>query len=230
MRGIAQLCVRDEAERIRVFVAESNRMASQLMESILLRHRHKFEIKASNHGYAEAFLELQKYQPHVAVISAELGDGTLTGFRLLQQLRDAGSNAAPIMLLNSTDRDLLIDAFRYGARGVFMRAHPINVLPKCISAVHNGQVWISNDQIQMLLDLVTSLRPFKVVKSGGMALLTPRELQIVAQVVEGLRNEEIAKELNLTEHTVRNYLSRICEKLGLSGRVELILYALSRKE
>src|SRR5579872_2612885 len=107
MSSITQLNVRHEPERIRVFVAESNRMASQLMASILLRHRQKFEIKASNQGCSETFRELQQYQPHVAVISAELGDGALTGFRLLRQLRDAGSNAAPIMLLNSTDRDLL---------------------------------------------------------------------------------------------------------------------------
>lgn len=61
-----------------------------------------------------------------------------------------------------------------------------------------------------------------------MALLTHREREIVSLVAEGMRNEEVSQKLNLTEHTVRNYLCRIFEKLGISSRVELVLYALSR--
>lgn len=72
------------------------------------------------------------------------------------------------------------------------------------------------------------LRPLQIVKPGGMALLTHREQEIVNLVAEGMRNEEVSQKLNFTEHTVRNYLCRIFEKLGISSRVELVLYALSR--
>ena len=147
---------------------------------------------------------------------------------MLQQLQSSNSKTAAILLLNSPDRDLLIDAFRCGARGIFTRSHPISVLPKCISAVHSGQVWVSNEQIELLLDLVSRLRPLQVLKPGGMALLTERERQVLELVVEGMRNEEIARKLALTEHTVRNYVCRIFDKLGVSSRVEVVLYALSR--
>jgi DNA-binding NarL/FixJ family response regulator len=132
------------------------------------------------------------------------------------------------MLLNSVDRDVVVDALRCGARGIFTRAQPINVLPECICAVHHGQVWLSNQQIELLLELVSRLRPLQVVRPGGMALLSSRERQVLGLVAEGMRNREISEKLNLTEHTVRNYLCRISEKLGLSSRVELVLYALSR--
>ena len=72
-------------------------------------------------------------------------------------------------------------------------------------------------------------KPVDYVKSGGMALLTAREEQVVNLVVEGMKNREIARELHLTKHTISNYLYRIFEKLGVSGRVELILYTVSRR-
>ena len=67
-----------------------------------------------------------------------------------------------------------------------------------------------------------------MLKPGGMALLSDRKRQVLDRVVEGMRNEEIVEKLGLTEHTVRNYICRIFDKLGVSSRVELVLYALSR--
>jgi DNA-binding NarL/FixJ family response regulator len=81
---------------------------------------------------------------------------------------------------------------------------------------------VNNDQIELLLKLIRRLRPSQGGKTGR------REEEVVHLVAEGMRNEEISKQLKITEHTVRNYLCRIFEKLGLSSRVELVLYALSR--
>src|ERR1700730_9341100 len=214
-------------ERIRVLVADSL-MVSQLIEAALKRCRQKFEVHAFAGASHEIFRELEKTQPHVALISSELQDGPLTGFKVLQQLRDSESSTLPIMLLDVADRDLVIDAFRTGARGVFTRAHSFSALPRCICAVHRGEVWVSNDQIEVLLELIMRLRPLQIVKPGAMALLTRREQDIVRLVAEGMRNEEVSQKLNVTEHTVRNYLSHIFDKLGMSSRVELVLYTLSR--
>lgn len=215
-------------ERIRVMVADSSRMVSQLIEAALKRCRQKFEVHAFAGGSQETFRELEKTQPHVAIISSELQDGSLTGFKVLQQLRESESRTSSIMLLDLAERDLVIDAFRTGARGVFTRAHSFSTLPKCICAVHRGEVWVSNDQIELLLELVMRLRPLQIAKPGGTALLTRREQEIVQLVAEGMRNEEISRKLSVTEHTIRNYLTHIFDKLGMSSRVELVLYTLSR--
>ena len=215
-------------ERIRVFIAESTRMASQLIEGAFQKHRQKFDVHAFSGGSCETLRELERKQPHVAVVSSDLQDGPLMGFKVLHQLRDRNFRTCTVMLLNSSERDLVIDAFRSGARGVFTRAHSIDALPKCIRVVHGGQIWANNDQIELLLELVMRLRPLQVVRSGAKTVLTRREEEVVHLVAEGMRNEEISQQLRITEHTVRNYLCRIFEKLGLSSRVELVLYALSR--
>jgi DNA-binding CsgD family transcriptional regulator len=93
--------------------------------------------------------------------------------------------------------------------------------------VHRGEVWVSNDQIEVLLELVMRLRPLQIAKPGGMALLTRREQDIVRLVAERMRNEEISQKFDITEHTIRNYLTHIFDKLGMSSRVELVLYTLS---
>jgi two-component system nitrate/nitrite response regulator NarL len=216
------------AERIRVVVAESSTMNGQLIESALQRRRENFEVHAFANDSTEAFRELDRNPPHVAIISAQLPDGSLRGFHVLQQLRHSHSKTAVIMLLDAPERDLVVDAFRGGARGVFTRARPFNALPKCICAVHQGQIWASNDEIQLLLEIVMRIRPLQVVKPRGIASLTQREEEVVRLVTEGMRNAEISQKLGVTDHTVRNYLCRIFEKLGLSSRVELVLYALSQ--
>ena len=106
-------------------------------------------------------------------------------------------------------------------------AYAFNTSPKCIRRVHEGQIWVSNVELEFLLDLVISVRPLKIARAGGMARLTPRERDVVRLVADGMRNQEIAVQLNLSEHTVRNYLLRVFDKLGISSRVELVLYAFS---
>ncbi|MGB7494544.1 MAG: response regulator transcription factor [Candidatus Acidiferrum sp.] len=217
-------------DTIRVAVADATRMNSELIVGALKRSHSNFNVQALTSNSSIAFQELQDAQPDVAIVSARLEDGPLTGFKVLQQLRTLDSKTPTVMLLDCTERELVVDAFRGGARGVYCRGYSFNALPKCIRKVHEGQIWVSNLELEFLLELVISLRPLKTQQTGGMALLTPRERDVVRLVAEGMRNQEIALKLNLSEHTVRNYLLRIYDKLGISSRVELVLYAVSGTE
>ena len=78
-----------------------------------------------------------------------------------------------------------------------------------------------------MIEAFSQLAPMRVVNADGMRLLTKREEDVVRLVAEGLQNREIARELKLSEHTIKNYLFHIFEKLGVSSRVELVLYAVS---
>jgi len=216
-------------EAIRVFVAESSRMAGELIEETLRRSGQRFEVHSFGIDSLDVSRELEKWKPQVALLSSDLRDGPLTGFRVLFQLRQAASEIPIVMLLDSDDRDLVIDAFRGGAKGVFSRQSTFHSLPKCIRAVHSGQFWINNRQLQFLLELVSRLSPVQAVKPGGLERLTKREWEVTKVVAEGLSNEGIAAKLRITPHTVRNYLGHIFEKLGLSSRVELVLWALGQQ-
>jgi two-component system nitrate/nitrite response regulator NarL len=214
------------ANRIRIGVAEATRMGSQLIAQALKHRRNNFDVLAFAEESSQAFRELQKYEPHVAIISADLQDGSFKGFSVLDQMRASKTKAAAIMLLSSDQRDLVIDAFRGGARGIFCRGQSLEALPKCIRAVHQGQIWANNNQLEFLLQLITNLRPIHPGRRGLNTLLTPRQREVLNLVAEDMKNREIALELGLTEHTVRNYIFQIFEKLGVSTRVGLVLYAL----
>ena len=215
---------------IRVAVADATRMNSELMVTALKRARSNFDVQTLTSNSLIALRELRASQTDVAVISASLQDGPLTGFRVLHGLRAVESKIPSVMLLDSSERDLVVDAFRGGARGVFCRRDSFSALPKCIRQVRNGQIWVKNLELEFVLDLVISMRPLKMQPIGGMARLTQREREVVRLVADGMRNLEIALELGLSEHTVRNYLIRVFDKLGISSRVELVLYAFSGSE
>jgi len=103
-----------------------------------------------------------------------------------------------------------------------------------LQGIPQGQVRIwsghCSQQLQWILQALADRKPSRVVNALGIPLLTPRQEQIVRMVVEGLPNSEISATLHVSAHTVRNHLYRIYEKLGVSSRVELILYALSRQD
>ncbi len=132
------------------------------------------------------------------------------------------------MLMDQLEGELVVDAFRAGARGVFKKSAPVSLLYKCIAAVHQGEIWASNEELQYLLEAVQSTMPLNCLNSRGESLLSPREQQIVPLVAAGFTNKEISDKLKLSEHTVKNHLFRIYEKLGISSRVELILYAVTQ--
>ncbi len=217
-------------DTIRVAVADATRMASELMVTALKHARSNFDVQTLTSNSLIALRELRASQADVAVISVRLEDGPLTGFRVLHGLRAVGCKIPSVMLLDSSERDLVVDAFRGGARGIFCSRDSFSALPKCIRQVHNGQIWVKNVELEFLLDLVISMRPLKMQPVGGMARLTKREREVVRLVADGMRNLEIALQLGLTEQTVRNYLIRIFDKLGISSRVELVLYAFSGSE
>jgi DNA-binding NarL/FixJ family response regulator len=121
----------------------------------------------------------------------------------------------------------VVEAFRAGARGVFCRSESLKSLARCIQCVSEGQIWANSKELRYLLEALGEALPLRVIDARGAALLSRRELEVVRCVAEGLSNREIAQRLGLTEHTVKNYLFRIFDKLGVSKRVEVVLYAYS---
>jgi DNA-binding NarL/FixJ family response regulator len=147
----------------------------------------------------------------------------------VRSLHLAHPHIAKVVLLEESNCDSVVNAFRSGARGLFCFSHSnFQLLCKCIQCVHRGQVWASNQQVECLIEAVTQVPSLRVVNSRGVNLLTPREEQVVALVADGLSNRDIARELGLSEHTIKKYLFRIFDKLGVSTRVELVLYAVTR--
>jgi DNA-binding NarL/FixJ family response regulator len=216
----------DVSEVIRVLAADSNRMNSQLLASALERDK-RFQVLEAGTDVRSIVAAIMKEKPSVVVISAEIDGDSRKGFEVAREVHSLRSESRIVMLLDSSERGQVVEAFRAGARGVFSRNESLKLLAKCIYCVNQGQVWASSKELRYLLDALGEALPLRVIDAKGTELLSRREQDVVRCVAEGLSNREIAQRLGLTEHTVKNYLFRIFDKLGVSKRVEVVLYAYS---
>lgn len=159
------------------------------------------------------------------IIGTAAGEAFLEHLALLRHVRNRFPGARPIVILNDLSREVVAELFRAGAKGVFCRPeYDSQVLCRCIRCVSSGQIWANSEQLGFVLDAFAEHPPVPLKNAEGSQLLTRREEDVVRHVREGMTNRQIAKELYLSEHTIRNNLFRIFNKLGVSTRVELALY------
>lgn len=158
------------------------------------------------------------------VISADLYTGQGKGMELVSSVNRKCPGMPVIVLLDQPCRESVIRAFRCGARGVVSHLQSTAELFACIEHVRNGGIWAARTEADYLLEALRSIPAPSLPASGASAALTKRESQVVRCAAQGKTNRTIANELNLSEHTVKNYLFRAFEKLGVSSRVELLFY------
>lgn len=214
---------------VRLLVADENPMSCQLLMGALRRCRW-IKVVARATRSSEALEEVRKNRPNMALVSASLQDGSLTGFTVVRELRALYPQLRTILVLDSAEHGWVIDAFRAGAKGIFSRQDPLSTLTKCIQCVNRGQIWASSSQLESVLEAFARVAPPRLIENGDKQPLSKRELEVAELVAEGLSNRQISQQLGLSEHTIKNYLFHIFEKLGMSSRVELVLYARSQEK
>jgi DNA-binding NarL/FixJ family response regulator len=213
----------EKLERVRVLAAESTRMNSQLLAEALAQDC-RLEVNAIEPKPAMILAAVAQEKPQVVLISSSLEDSGTQGFDVIRQIAASYPGTRLILLVDKFDPASVVQSFRSGAHGIFSRTESSKSLAKCIHSVHQGQVWANSAELRCVIDALRESEPMQLVDSGGEAILSKREQDVVRCVAEGLSNREIAASLGLTEHTVKNYLFRIFDKLGVSSRVEVVLY------
>jgi two-component system nitrate/nitrite response regulator NarL len=222
-----------EEVTVKVFIANESRMSCQLMATALRRSGYPFAIVDCAVDTAGVRSGMDMNEVDVAVVSASLKDGLDAGFNVTREIRVNHPKTDVIMLLDSNDQYMITEAFLAGSSGVLSRDESFELLCKCIHAVSQGQVWANSQELRILLRALIQNRPILPVLSKiprPSNSLTSREQGVVHLVAEGLTNRDISKHLHLSEHTVRNYLFRIYNKLGTSNRLELALYVLHHRK
>ncbi|MFZ0738895.1 MAG: response regulator transcription factor [Candidatus Acidiferrales bacterium] len=208
-------------------IADSSLIAGRLLSEQFKRHS-DFAVVSCANDRASLLSSVRQIKSAVALISADLQDGLLSGLAALREVHEADPELRPILLFDRPEPHLVMEGLRAGARGVFSRCNfNFATLRKCVRRVCEGQIWIGNAELEYVLESLTQTRPLRVIGPDGSNLLSRREEEVMRLVAEGLGNREIAELLNLSEHTVKNYLFHIFDKLGISNRVELVLYAVS---
>jgi len=217
--------VTQNAQRIRVLVVDSSRIHTELLAEALQKDRRLDVISA--HSSVEVLDRARQHGADVAAISTYLDDTPHRGLEVLRGLRSAQPNVRGVML-DSVGRETVLEAFRAGARGIFNRCESIQALCKCVRCVYEGQIWARAEHMGYAIEALASTPTVRATNARGFNLLTVREMEVVRGLAEGLTNREIADQMGLSHHTIKNYVFRIFEKLGVSNRVELLFMTLSQ--
>jgi two-component system, NarL family, nitrate/nitrite response regulator NarL len=212
-----------------VVVADASQMDCHLLAGAIQRQKH-FQVRGFATNVNDAVSAVRKNQPDIVVLSARLQDGERAGFSVLKQLRAQRFEARVVIVLDNNDQELVVAAFREGARGVFCRTGAFAELRACMQNVLKGKIWATKAQWEWIVAALGKAPASKASQAPITDALTKREQEVARLVAAAMSNRELSEKLGLSAHTIKNYLSRIFEKLGISTRTELVLYVLSQSK
>jgi two-component system nitrate/nitrite response regulator NarL len=214
-----------ETSAIRVFLVDDHRTILWGLERLLETATPSMSVVGQATSRAELFAQLPAANPDVILLDLDLnGENSLD---CLQELNE--QSAARVLVLTGTSDPLVHqEAIIKGARGVVQKRECASTILRAIDKVHEGQIWLDRHSMGHVVHaLARGQKPDpEAVKIGA---LTPKERQIIDILMQekGARNKIIASKLHMSEHTLRNRLTTIYDKLEVTGRLELYLYATS---
>ncbi len=206
---------------VSIVVADGTRIHTQLLAEAL-RNDRGLQVVAAASNSEELLAAITRVPIDVVVISHNLDDQPGHGTQVLREMRALRPQIKGVILLDSSSPQAVLECFRAGARGIFSKQERLESLCKCIRAVHEGQVWARSADLDHALEAFANSPRVRSTNHQGIELLSARERQVIQHLAGGMSNREIAHTLGLSPHTVKNYLFRIFDKLGVSSRTELL--------
>lgn len=208
---------------LRVVIVEDHLIVREGLR-MLIDSQPAMQVVGVARNRAEAVAQAKKTLPDLILLDLDLGGEDALTF--LPELRESSKKSRVLILTALTDPEMHRQAVRLGANGVVLKEHPPEVLIKAIAKVQAGEVWLDRSTMGSLLREMTDKEAAETDPSQRKAAgLTTRELQVITLIAEGLKNKQIAERLFLSETTITHHLSSIFSKLGVSDRLELVIYA-----
>jgi DNA-binding NarL/FixJ family response regulator len=214
---------------VSIVVADGTRIHTQLLADAL-RNDRGLQVVAAASNSEELLAAINRVPIDVVVISHNLDNQPGHGTQVLREMRALRPQIKGVILLDSSSPQEVLECFRAGARGIFSKQERLETLCKCIRAVHEGQIWARSDDLDQALEAFASAPLVRTTNHKGIELLSARERQVIQHVAGGMSNREIASALDLSPHTVKNYLFRIFDKLGVSSRTELLYLTMNNSQ
>ena len=214
-------------ERISVLIADSSRIHTQLLSEILGRDS-DLQVIQWDFDQTRIVSTAADYDADVLVLSSMLSGECHESLAVVKQMREARPRTRIVVLLESLQEKMVLDFLRTGARGIFPREGSLDMLRKCIQIVHRGEIWLDNQRLSWLIESLASMPALPSLKAKGIETLTRREHEVLEWVVQGLSNREISDRMQISPHTVKNYILRIFDKMGVSSRAELVFMVLGQ--
>lgn len=191
----------------------------------LLEHQPGFEVVGEASDGMEAAALAKQFRPDVLLL--ELSMPRYSGLATLKELKTSGLPTRCLLLLGELRREELCEALELGASGWIQKSAKIEVLFQGIRAVAAGEYWIGRADVGALVEALRRKTRTEPNSGSGRYGLTPREMNIIDKIVGGYSNRDIAKELAVSERTIKHHLTHIFDKVGASNRLELAIFAVN---
>lgn len=221
----------EENTKIRIVVADDHPIFRDGL-CRLLALEPDFEVVAQAQDGKQVLDVLQRHDPDILLLDLKMPG--LDGLATLQKLQSGRYKTRVIVLTASEDKNEFVQAMKLGTAGIVLKQSATELLIKSIRKVHAGEIWLdSHTTAAVMRQFATggdeppaTAAPSSSSRERERSVLSQREREIVALVAQGFKNKEMAEKMFISEQTVKNHLHNIFDKLGVSDRLELALYAI----
>ena len=216
-----------EGELIRIVIADDHPIFRDGLRKLLVLED-DFRVVAEARDGKEVLEVLDEFHPDILLLDLKMPG--LDGLTALQKLQNARTKTKVIVLTASEDKNQFVQAMKFGTCGIVLKQTATDLLIKSIRKVHAGEIWLDSHTTAAVMRQFSS--PMDSAPLGTRdrerSPLSQREREIVVLVAQGFKNKEMAEKMFISEQTVKNHLHNIFDKLGVSDRLELALYAIHK--
>ena len=217
------------APKIRIVVADDHPIFRDGL-CRLLALEDDFEVVAQASDGRQVLEILQQLEPDILLLDLKMPG--LDGLATLQRLQASRNKTRVIVLTASDDKNEFVQAMKLGTSGIVLKQTATELLIKSIRKVHAGEIWLDSHTTAAVIRQFVAAEEAppppmpSPARERERSPLSQREREIVALVAQGFKNKEMAEKMFISEQTVKNHLHNIFDKLGVSDRLELALYAI----
>ncbi|HEY3937048.1 MAG TPA: response regulator transcription factor [Bryobacteraceae bacterium] len=214
---------------IRVLIADGHPIVLEGLRSALA-HQPGVQVVGEAADGMEAIEKAVNLDPDVVLMELKLP--RVDGLTVLRSIQTRASRSKVILFSSSESKEEFVEAMKLGCSGILSKDAAVSLIEKSITKVHAGEIWLDSNTTAAVIRQFASPADFPAAHAGNgkssreRAQLSQREREIIILIAQGYKNKEIAEKMFITEQTVKNHLHNVFDKLGVSDRLELALYAI----
>jgi two-component system nitrate/nitrite response regulator NarL len=214
---------------IRVLIVDGHPIVLEGLRTVLARQT-EIELVGEASDGVEAIEKAVTLDPDVVLMELKLP--RVDGLTVLRSIQARAPRSKAILFSSSENKEEFVEAMKLGCVGILSKDAPTSLIEKSISKVHAGEIWLDSNTTAAVIRQFANPADFPAMHGGNgkssreRAQLSQREREIIILIAQGYKNKEIAEKMFITEQTVKNHLHNVFDKLGVSDRLELALYAI----
>jgi len=213
---------------IRLFIADAHPIVLEGLRNLLSQYP-TLDILGEASDGMDAIEKIVELDPDVVLLDPKLP--RIDGLTVLRSIQTRAPRTKVILFAGSENKEEFVEAMKLGCSGILLKDASTSLIEKSIQKVHAGEIWLDSNTTAAVIRQFASPSEFPAAHSNGKPgreriQLSQREREIIVLIAQGYKNKEIAEKMFITEQTVKNHLHNVFDKLGVSDRLELALYAI----